>query len=197
MAALVDEQAGRLIQTLDFMAKKNIPISPQELEGKSAGFFETIKAESDRGCVLVAAAFLDEALELLLRSNMYNDTKLLKKTIDPLFVPVGPLGSLGVKIDLCRALKLLYTEEFEDLISIRNLRNYFAHSYVDASFADQKAIDHILNLNHFGIKNFPLSNEEKKTPNHIRQRFSLCASWLAGGIHKRAGMASVNNKDLE
>ena len=172
------------------MVKKNLPKSPEDLEGRSAGFFETIKLESDRGCVLVAAAFLDEALELLLRSHMASNTTVVKRSIDPLFTHDGPLGSFGVKTNLCKALKLLYEEEYADLNCVRELRNHFAHSYVEvASFANQKAIDLVANLNHFGTTRFPPSEEELKRPNNIRKRFSLCASWLAGGIHKRAGMA--------
>jgi hypothetical protein len=52
------------------LQKKRIPSTPEELEGSSKEFFAVIKGESDRGCVLVAAAFLAEALEALLLSHM-------------------------------------------------------------------------------------------------------------------------------
>lgn len=177
------------------MAKKNLPKSTEDLQGRSVDFFETIKLESDRGCVLIAAGFLDEALELLLRSHMTSDSSVLKKSVDPLFTPDGALGSFGVKTNLCRALKLVYEEECADLNHIRELRNYFAHSYVAASFGTPEAIKIVKKLNHFGITGFPPNDEEMKCSDYIRKRFSLCAAWIAGGIHKRAGWAGAEDKD--
>lgn len=177
------------------MAAKKLPETPDELKGLAAKFFETIKAESDRGYVLVAASFLDEALEILLRSRMITDPVFLKKSIQPLFVGMGPLRSFWAKTELCRALDLLSEQEHSDLGQIRNLRNHFAHSYVDASFADRKAVDLVSELWHFGTKQIPLTDEEKSKPDFVRHRFGLAAAWLAGTFHKRAGMAGDERSD--
>ena len=67
------------------MTKHRLPQGPAELKGLAAKFFATIKAESDRGYVLVAAAFLDEGLELLLRSRMSKSASVVKASVDPLF----------------------------------------------------------------------------------------------------------------
>jgi DNA-binding MltR family transcriptional regulator len=170
------------------MAKKRLPSVPAELKGRAANFFETIKVESDRGCVLVAAAFLDEALELLLRAQMSHDRAVVKNSVEPLFAGIGPLKSFWAKTELCRVLKLVSEQEYADLTSIRNLRNYFAHSYVDATFEDPKAAEIVVGLNHFGIRIFAVTDVEKKKGSYVRNRFSLAASWLAGSFHKRAGM---------
>jgi hypothetical protein len=79
--------------------------------------------------------------------------------------------------------------EHEDLARIRNLRNLFAHSYSGAAFDDPKVIQIISELKHFGMKQFPPVDDEKKRPDHVRTRFMLAAGWLAGRIHDRAGMA--------
>jgi hypothetical protein len=42
---------------LPFRAKEIYFALPEELDGSAKDFFAAIKAESDRGCVLVAAAF--------------------------------------------------------------------------------------------------------------------------------------------
>src|SRR5262245_8195161 len=118
------------------MVKKRLPDTPDELEGWAAQFFATVKAESDRGCVLVAAAFLDEGLELLLRSKMSRDASIVKNSIEPLFTGMGPLKSFWAKTELCLALGLLPDYEHGDLARIRNLRNLFAHTYTGASFDD-------------------------------------------------------------
>lgn len=54
---------SRLKLIVRHLWEQNGPLKLLELKGLAARFFETIKGESDRGCVLVAAAFLDEALE--------------------------------------------------------------------------------------------------------------------------------------
>jgi DNA-binding MltR family transcriptional regulator len=172
------------------MAKKRLPKSSDEVAKWAAVFFETIKAESDRGCVLVAAAFLDEALELLIRSKMMSDSKVVKQSVDPLLTGIGPLRSFWAKTELCRALDLVADWEYEDLTQIRNIRNLFAHSYENADFDDPRVIKMVLLLNAFGSRTLS-KKEAPKLPGEKdgRRRFSLAASWIAGALHKRAGMA--------
>jgi hypothetical protein len=52
------------------MQTKRIPSTPEELEGSAAKFFVSVREASDRGCLLVTPAFLDEGLEAALRSRM-------------------------------------------------------------------------------------------------------------------------------
>jgi hypothetical protein len=84
-----------------------------------------------------------------------------------------------------------------ELVGIRSLRNHFAHSYVDASFSDQKALMIVTELQHFGIKRFPLTDHEKQKPDRVRWRFSLAASGLAGSIHKKAGMTGDDDGQID
>lgn len=171
------------------MRKPRLPRTPEELNEWAARFFETIKGESDRGCVLIAAAFLDEALELLLRSRMATTAPVVKASIDPLFTGIGPLKSFWAKTELCRSLKLLAHWEHADLSRIRNLRNLFAHSYEKADFDDPRVVAIVSKL--FGglpkTKYRPKANASPMK--EARQRFSLAAAWLAGTLHNRAGMA--------
>lgn len=172
------------------MSKKRLPESAKDVERSAAVFLKTIKGESDRGCVLVAAGFLDEALELLLRYKMKSEPKTVKQSVDPLLTGIGPLRSFWAKTELCRALDLVADWEYEDLTQIRNIRNLFAHSYENADFEDPRVIEMVLRLNAFGSRT--LSKEEApKLPGEKdgRRRFSLAASWIAGALHKRAGMA--------
>jgi hypothetical protein len=172
------------------MSRKPLPATPEELKGPAAQFFETIRCESDRGCVLVAAAFLDEALELLLRSRMSSDPRIVKTSMKPLFTGIGPLKSFWAKTELCRALGVIPEPEYSDLMRIRDLRNHFAHSYVTASFDDPEAVKIVSDLRHFGFKALPPKDDETGGPTGARQRFSLAAAWVAGAIHERAGMAT-------
>ena len=171
------------------MSNKRLPNDSEDVKVRAAAFLKTIKAESDRGCVLVAAAFLDEALELLLRSKMKSEPQVVKKSADPLLTGIGPLKSFWAKTELCRTLDLLAEWEYEDLSRIRNLRNLFAHSYEHADFDDPRVIEIVMKLNAFGERIVP---QGKATPpagvKEARQRFSLAASWLGGTLHFRAGL---------
>lgn len=178
------------------MPKKRLPATPHELKGWAARFFETIKNESDRGCVLVAAAFLDEGLELLLRSRMSKDSAVVKGSIEPLFSGgVAPLRSFWAKAKLCFSLGLVPDNLHADLMRIRSLRNLFAHSYSGASFEDPTVIQLVSELKHFGMREFPPSDEEKVRPDHVRNRFMLAAAWLAGIIHSSARMTEAEQSE--
>jgi len=171
------------------MAKKRLPESPEEVEKLAAVFLATLKGESDRGCVLVAAAFLDEALELLLRSRMRSEPKVVKQSIDPLLTGIGPLKSFWARTELCRALDLLTEWEYEDLKKIRDLRNLFAHSYEQADFDDPRVVEMSLQLHTFGSRTVPKGALLKRTDiKEARLRFTSEASFVAGTLHNRAGM---------
>lgn len=172
------------------MAKKRLPETSDDVDKWARIFLETITRESDRGCVLVAAAFLDEALDLLLRSRMKSDAKVVKQSVDPLLTGMGPLRSFWAKTELCRSLDFLADWKYEDLTQIRNIRNIFAHSYENADFDKPRIVEMVLRLNAFGIRTVSLEelpNLSRKE--NARRRFSLTASWIAGALHKRAGFA--------
>jgi DNA-binding MltR family transcriptional regulator len=171
------------------MGKRRIPESSEDVKGAATAFLETIKAESDRGSVLVAAAFLDEALELLLRSKMKAEEKIVKQSVDPLLTGIGPLRSFWARTELCRALDFVADWEYEDLCQIRGLRNLFAHSYERADFDDPRVIALVMKLNAFGERTLPWGRATKREDEkEARKRFSLAAAWLAGTLHRRAGM---------
>jgi hypothetical protein len=94
--------------------------------------------ESDRGCVLVAVAGLDEFAERLLRTHFKKacelrgdarDVKELQEVTDFLFErePLPPLGSFGIKIRLCYVLGLIPLDQYTRLKRFGKLRNDFAH----------------------------------------------------------------------
>jgi len=90
--------------------------------------------ESDRGCILIACHVLDVALGHLLRSKFVRRRAVIKRAIDPLFEVSRPLSSFWAKTNLAYALGLLDDWAYQDLQTIRNLRNALAHSYRSFSF---------------------------------------------------------------
>jgi hypothetical protein len=86
-------------------------------------FRETLTPETDRGCALMAAAYLDARLEGLLRASFVDSS-----VADELLEPAKPLGSFSSRIDAAFVLGLLGASERRDLHLIRKIRNDFGHN---------------------------------------------------------------------
>jgi len=93
-------------------------------------FRKALTPETDRGCALMAAAFLDEKLKDLLKANLVNDTKLAHKVFDA----SGPLGSFSSRIDMAYLQGLIPKNAHRDLHLLRKIRNDFAHISDKLSF---------------------------------------------------------------
>eukprot|EP01034_Spumella_vulgaris_P007096 gene7096-9038_t len=103
-------------------------------------YLATISGESDRGAVLVAAALLDEGLELALKKKLAPATK----KNDPLFDGGhSPLRSFSAKIELAFRLGLITHNTRKMLDSFRDLRNAFAHGAEPVSLSDTKVKDRV------------------------------------------------------
>jgi len=85
-------------------------------------FTNELNRETDRGTALVCAALLDSLLEQLLKAYL-----IVGKETDSLFDGDRPLASFSAKTGLAFSMGLISKLEFEDLTSIRRIRNDFAH----------------------------------------------------------------------
>jgi mannitol operon repressor len=105
-------------------------------------FLKEFQAETDRGTVLIAGAYLDDLLASLLRAFFVDDPKIVNGliTID------GPLGTFATRIDLTYCLGLIRSDQHEDLHTCRKIRNLCAHSHKRISFDEQPIIDLCRNL---------------------------------------------------
>jgi DNA-binding MltR family transcriptional regulator len=105
-------------------------------------FRKALTPETDRGCALMAAAFLDETLKELLKANLVNDTKLAHKVFDA----SGPLGSFSSRIDMAYLLGLIPKNALRDLHVLRKIRNDFAHVSDNLSFETPNISDRCSDL---------------------------------------------------
>ena len=119
--------------------------------------------ESDRGCVLVAAAMLDTSLSDLFKA-MFRPSTAPQQFIDSLFESGGPLNSLSAKARLARAFGYISQDTLEDLNAIRKLRNRFAHTTEKTDFSNEEVAQIIENLH--------IANSSKVQLKGIR-RFNL------------------------
>lgn len=108
-------------------------------------FRSTLTSESDRGCALMAAAYLDDKVSELIQSHLLDRRRIVKK----MFGPLGPWGSFSSRIDSAYLLGLISATERQDLHLIRDIRNRFGHVAAPINFesAEVALKCHSLQLN--------------------------------------------------
>ena len=93
-------------------------------------FRETLTPESDRGCALIAVAYLDESMYRLLRECLVSDDKVARAFMRP----DGPLGSFSSRIDCAYLLGRISPTIHRELHLIRKIRNDFGHNSEPITF---------------------------------------------------------------
>jgi len=81
-----------------------------------------LATESDRGIILILAAYLEELLGLIIKESCISD-----KEADKLLEFGGSAGDFGSKRLLCTSLGLIHNEESAALKLVQNIRNRAAH----------------------------------------------------------------------
>lgn len=146
-----------------------IPEVLQKQYAEFVAFRRALSEESDRGCALFAAAYLDSALEGLFRSSVVEG----KKIDEELFEGSSPLATFSGRIKLAYYLGLISAEFRADLETIRKIRNDFAHDATLLSFETQSIADRCRNLG--------FSYQEPTA--RPRAHFTAAASGLVATIH--------------
>jgi len=105
-----------------------------ELELRHVRSFVT---ESDRGCVILLGAHVDEFLKELHMTFIKSALPVRpNKLFDDLFGKYGPLSTFAARIQLGYAYGLVREGGYGDLERLRKLRNDAAHSHEDFTFDD-------------------------------------------------------------
>jgi DNA-binding MltR family transcriptional regulator len=118
------------------MSDENPPvrISPFELRERIA----KLTAQSHAGGALVAAAIVEEGLQILLLMKM---RRLSNAEAEHFFGNYGPVGTFAAKIDIPYAFELIDNDLYNDLKVIKAIRNKFAHAAVETHFGSAEIID--------------------------------------------------------
>lgn len=111
-------------------------------------FRTSITSETDRGAALMAAAFMDDKLKLLLEKKLVQDKKISRRAFDF----NGPLGTFSSRIDFSYLLGLLPKNAQRDLHTIRAIRNKFAHHAAPLSFENEEVKNLCDRLVFHGVK---------------------------------------------
>jgi DNA-binding MltR family transcriptional regulator len=104
---------------------------------------QQLQSETERGLATTAAAILDHLLARLIEGFLINDPLATKKLLRG---PFSPLGSFAARTAAAYSLGLISEEERDDLDTIRDIRNEFAHKPTSPSFSDKTIARKVKNL---------------------------------------------------
>lgn len=136
---------------------------------KVVQFHQALTSESDRGCALFAAAYLDVCLSDLLRVSLVENKNIDKD----LFDGTAPLSGFSSRIKLAYYLGLISRNCRRDLDIVRGIRNDFAHQPEIISFESQSIRDR--------CKNLSFSYQEKDAD--PRSHFTAAVMGVLTNIH--------------
>ena len=105
----------------------------------------SLNAETDRGCALMVAAFLDSKLEQLLAARFVDDPKVIAAHLSQ----SGPLATFSSRIDAAYLLGLIGKNVRRDLHLIRKIRNDFGHTHEAIQFSDERMHNRCKELFHY------------------------------------------------
>lgn len=146
-------------------------------------FRQALTDESDRGCALFAAAYIDTAIEELLRASLLEGVKI----DEDLFKGIAPLASFSGRTKLAYYLGLISAELRNDLNSIRRIRNDFAHDATILSFETQSIADRCRNLG------FSYHEPQARPRAHFTASATAMVALLHGGALKATRPKAMPN----
>jgi hypothetical protein len=109
-----------------------MPKSKTHSQAQVAAFLAELKTQSDRGTAVIAAAVLDDLLEMLLTARF---VEMGGERHENLFKKTGaPFSSFSSKIETCFAVGVIGNEARLAMHLIREVRNEFAHRIEQITF---------------------------------------------------------------
>jgi len=116
----------------------SVGITPAQAQA----FYNIMGANDALSCVLIGASYLDNALGSLLENFLINDSGKgdTKVAIKLLTEPFAPLSTYSARYRMCYALGFYSQTEYDNLSSIGNIRNRFAHSHEPIDFEHEDII---------------------------------------------------------
>lgn len=172
------------------MTKKGNENSPAtDFLGLSKKVTELVKSESDRGAILILAAYLEEILGLLVRAVCISDkhgqnlTELNK-----------PAGNFDSKIIFCVSLGLISEDEEKALRFVQKIRNRAAHfdkrgRGFDVLFDSNSTVDQVAEF----VKLFQSKLISRK-PEKVKWAFVLSCRLLSSKLYVRLAKVSRMQK---
>ena len=108
---------------------KVISLKKIDLTEEAKKIDKILTTSTELASVLLSISFIDELLERLLRSKFIKKSNTVNRLLEK-----GILGSIKAKIDIAYCLELISKIQLQDLDTLIDIRNLFAHHYKDISF---------------------------------------------------------------
>ncbi|EGR3934234.1 MltR family transcriptional regulator [Vibrio cholerae] len=147
-----EEKLKASLGFLEELMTGTIDVLPEHIGNpikKILEFRKTLNSETDRGCALMAAAYIDEKLGELLKAYLVDDPKIIERMFDF----NGPFGTFSSRIDSTYSLGLLPGNVYKDIHLLRKIRNDFAHVSTPLTFDDEPISSRCRELNLDGKHN--------------------------------------------
>lgn len=112
------------------MSRKQLSVA--ELNEDAQHVYLVVNEGSDLACALIISDYLDQCLANLL-SSFFISSSVSGEILDPI---KGIAGSAFARNDLAYSLGLLPKSLYQNLRSIFEIRNLFAHSHLEMTFRD-------------------------------------------------------------
>ncbi len=118
-----------------------------------------LMAETDRGCALVAAEFLNDGLEFLLRARFKqtNTPERMQEQLVGNFT--APLGTLAMRASACLAFGLIDRDIYDAIDAIRDIRNACGHRKGAIDLQDPEIENYVRWLSEFNGRH-PTAGED-------------------------------------
>ena len=139
------------IRTGNCLALRKPQMTNKERKPKSGfnpswNLLEELSHESDRGCVLIAGDLLDRRLKLAILRHFERASEDVPASVPEKHTPTAitkrlmgfdrPLGTFGVRIQMCRAVGIIPYGFYRWLLAFKDIRNGFAHTPYPTALED-------------------------------------------------------------
>ena len=167
-----------------FLRARMKPDDPQGVDTPVADtwakFLSELRRETDRGCAIVAAAYVDDLLGELLGAYLVENRDVSRQLLSS-DDSNAPLGTFGSRILMAHAIGLIPSAECRALRKVKRIRNRFAHD-LWLSF-DNPAVSGLCG-ELAAFQPHPEDVTERFTPTP-RQSFELAVARLIGFVEAR------------
>lgn len=122
-------------------------MSTWKVDEKESKIISALGKEADRSVAIIGATLVEDRLTKKIKANLRDsDGKESETALKEMFRSSGPLGDFATKIRLGFLLRLYGTTAYRDLVTLKNIRNLFAHRMEILSFQTNEIVTLCKNL---------------------------------------------------
>lgn len=169
-------------------AVRKVGISPVQIPDDVLIIHHIMMEGTDRLCVLMGAAYLENELTKLLDSFFIKDEKI----INNLYEKDRPLSSFSSRIDIAYSLGLIPAGIREDLHGISKIRHLFENASSGTGFGDEV----VASLCHHLIYDVAPVEDDDPRKKIIRVMMGL-ASMIHNSMEKKKTCVPMKDKDID